>query len=116
MKESDIDPVLNTFRGAKVQIADRNFEPDWGLFNGAVGKVVEIVYNENTSPLGATCPQFIIVDFPTYQGSPRRVPSVMILYVYLQQEDGTCMHTHARYYQCTISITYSSSTTRSTHL
>ncbi len=27
------------------------------------------------------------------------VPSVMILYVYLQQEDGTCMPTHARYYQ-----------------
>jgi ABC-type cobalamin/Fe3+-siderophores transport system ATPase subunit len=67
-KESDIAPVLNICRGAKVQITGKNFEPDWGLFNGAVGKVVEIVYKENTSPLDTTFPQFIIVDIPSYRG------------------------------------------------
>jgi hypothetical protein len=29
-KESDIDPILNICRGAKVQITGKNFEPDWG--------------------------------------------------------------------------------------
>ncbi len=39
-KQSDIDAVLNICRGARVQITGKNFEPDWGLFNGAVENVV----------------------------------------------------------------------------
>jgi hypothetical protein len=69
-KETDIEPMLNICRGAKVQITGKNFEPDWGLFNGAVGKVIEIVYKEGTSPLDGTFPEFVIVDIPTYRGPP----------------------------------------------
>ena len=46
-KESSVEPILNICWGARMQISGRNFEPDWGLYNGAVGTVVEIVFNEN---------------------------------------------------------------------
>ena len=72
-KESDIDPMLNICRGAKVQITGKNFEPDWGLFNGAMGKVIEIVYEKDASPLDGTFPEFIIMDIPTYRG-PTWIP------------------------------------------
>ncbi len=49
-----------------MQISGRNFEPDWGLYNGAVGTVVEIVFNKNESPLDGTLPQYILVYFPQY--------------------------------------------------
>ena len=42
--ESSVEPILNICRGARVQISGRNFEPDWGLYNGAIGTVVEIVF------------------------------------------------------------------------
>ena len=51
-----------------MQISGKNFEPDWGLYNGAVGTVVEIVFNENENPLDGTLPQYILVDFPQYRG------------------------------------------------
>jgi hypothetical protein len=69
-KESDIDPVLNISHGAKVQITGKNFEPVWGLYNGSVGKVIEIIYEKNTSPLDGTLPELVIVDIPTYRGPP----------------------------------------------
>jgi hypothetical protein len=67
-KESSVEPILNICRGATVQISGKNFEPDWGLYNGAVGTVVEIVFNENENPLDGTLPQYILVDFPQYRG------------------------------------------------
>jgi hypothetical protein len=73
-KQSDIDAVLNICRGARVQITGKNFEPDWGLFNGAVGDVVEIVYEEGASPLDGSCPEYVIVDIPTYRG-PSWIPN-----------------------------------------
>jgi hypothetical protein len=50
-KESDIDPVLNCCQETRVQLTGKNFEPDWGLFNGTQGTIKEIVYNKNESPL-----------------------------------------------------------------
>jgi len=67
-KESDIDPVLNCCWETRVQLTGKNFEPDWGLFNGTQGTIKEIVYNKNESPLDYKFPQYIIVDFPTYCG------------------------------------------------
>lgn len=67
-KDYDIDPILNICRGAKVQISGKNFEPDWGLFNGAVGSVKEIVYNTDGHPLDGTLPKYVIVHFPHYCG------------------------------------------------
>lgn len=66
--ESSVEPILNICQGARVQISGKNFEPDWGLYNGAVGTVVEIVFNENENPLDGTLPQYILVDFPQYRG------------------------------------------------
>ncbi len=68
IKESDVEPILNICRAAKVQITGENFEPDWGLFNGSIGKVIEIIYDKGASPLDGTLPKFIITDFPTYPG------------------------------------------------
>jgi hypothetical protein len=67
-KDNEIQPILNICREAKVQISGKNFEPDWGLFNGALGVVKEIVFKEEESPLDGYLPQYVIVDFPTYCG------------------------------------------------
>lgn len=69
-KESDIEPILNICRGARVQIRGKNFEPDWGLYNGAIGHVVEIIYEKNSSPLDGSIPEYVVVDFPQYRGPP----------------------------------------------
>ena len=42
---------LNCCHESRVQLTGKNFEPDWGLFNGAQGTIKEIVYKENKSPL-----------------------------------------------------------------
>jgi len=68
--DNDIQPIISLCREAKVQICGKNFEPDWGLFNGAVGTVKEIVFNKDENPLDGTLPQYIIVDFPDYCGPP----------------------------------------------
>jgi hypothetical protein len=69
-KECDVNLVLNCCREARVQLNRKNFEPDWGLFNGMQGMIKEIVYKENESPLDYKFPQYIIVDFPTQGGPP----------------------------------------------
>jgi hypothetical protein len=61
--------MLNVCWWAKVQTG-KIFEPDWGLFNGAGGKVIEFVYKENTSSLDGTSPKFKVVDIPSYKGPP----------------------------------------------
>jgi hypothetical protein len=53
-----------------VSIAGRNFMPKWGLHNGAIGKVVEIVYAPDTSPLYGDMPMYVVVHFSTYCGPP----------------------------------------------
>jgi hypothetical protein len=46
----------------------KNFEPEWGLFNGAAGNVIEIVYKKGEIPLDGSCPENVIVEIPTYRG------------------------------------------------
>ena len=69
-QENDIDPIVNICRGAKVQLMGRNFEPDWGLYNGSIGTVKEIVFERDENPLDGTLPQYVLVDFPEYCGPP----------------------------------------------
>ena len=45
-----------------------NFEPDWGLFNNAIGTVKEIVYAEGKSPINGDHPLYVVVSFPQYCG------------------------------------------------
>ncbi len=68
-KNDDSVPKITTLcREAKVSIKGRNFCPKNGLFNGAIGTVVEIVYNQGESPNTGHFPQYVLVDFPTYSG------------------------------------------------
>jgi len=54
--------------GAKVAISNVNFLPEIGLYNGAIGDVIEIVYNDR--PVGPNdkqhyhLPNYVVVDFP----------------------------------------------------
>jgi hypothetical protein len=59
-KECNIDPILNCCHESRVQLTGKNFEPDWGLFNGTQGTIKEIVYKENESPLDYKLPQYIM--------------------------------------------------------
>ncbi len=54
--------------GAKVAISNVNFLPEIGLYNGAIGDDIEIVYNDR--PVGPNdkhhyhLPNYVVVDFP----------------------------------------------------
>ncbi len=54
--------------GAKVATSNVNFLPEIGLYNGAIGDVIKVVYNDR--PVGPNdkqhyhLPNYIVVDFP----------------------------------------------------
>ncbi len=54
--------------GAMVSICGRNFWPKWGLHNGALGTVIEIVFRKGESPNNGDLPLFVVVDFKAYCG------------------------------------------------
>ena len=68
----DDDPPGTTLLsiGAVVAIQHRNFNPLWGLHNGACGKVIEMVFKKGDSPNDGHLPQYVVVDFPHYCGPP----------------------------------------------
>lgn len=55
-------------KNAKVKIAGRNFNPIWGLFNGAIGTINAIVFSKNNNPNKGHHPDFVVVNFPQYKG------------------------------------------------
>ena len=57
-------------RGAKVHIKGKNFSPPKGLYNGAIGTVIEIVYLPGQNPNLGHFPHYVLVDFPAYNGTP----------------------------------------------
>jgi len=69
-------------RGCKVALDGRNYNPLWGLHNGACGTVIEIVFSEHkssedgvtalkdTNPNYGHLPDYVVVDFPQYCGPP----------------------------------------------
>lgn len=50
-------------RGAIVRIVDQNFEPHWGLYNNAIGKVDEIVFKPGQDPNNGDLPSYVAVSF-----------------------------------------------------
>ena len=67
--EKDSIPQCATIcRGAKVALRGRNFEPEWGLFNNAVGTVEEIVFPKGGDPNSGDLPLYVVVRFPQYSG------------------------------------------------
>ena len=66
--------------GARVALDAVNYNPAWGLYNGACGTVDEIVFRSNDSPNEGKMPLYVVVDFPSYTGpvwdrsNPTHVP------------------------------------------
>lgn len=54
--------------GAKVSIQGRNFNPAWGLYNGAIGAVHEIVFRPGDNPNHGDLPLYVVVEFNSYCG------------------------------------------------
>lgn len=54
--------------GAKVALNHRNFNPLWGLHNGACGIVKEIVFRKGHNPNHGDLPLYVVVHFPLYCG------------------------------------------------
>ena len=55
-------------KDAVVQLSGWNAKPEWGLFHGSLGKIIDIVYKEDESPFTGHLPSYIIVDFHSYVG------------------------------------------------
>lgn len=78
--DKDSSGICMLCKGAAVAIEGRNFNPLWGLHNGACGRVQEIVYAKGESPNTGDLPSYVIVDFPLYCGpawdkdNPTHVP------------------------------------------
>lgn len=49
-----------------------NLKAEWGLFNGAVGTVVDILYKDGCRPTDdpTPLPDVVFVRFPGYKGPP----------------------------------------------
>ena len=54
--------------GALVSLIGCNMHPKWGLHNGALGYVVNIVFRKGVSPNDGGHPAYVVVDFPCYVG------------------------------------------------
>ena len=54
--------------GSKVALENKNFCPEWGLHNGAVGTVQEVVFAPGHNPNNGDLPLYVIVEFLQYCG------------------------------------------------
>ena len=63
-------PSTTICREAQVSISGCNIMPSWGLFNGSLGTVKDIVYKYSESPNNGQLPEYVLVVFPTYCGPP----------------------------------------------
>jgi hypothetical protein len=70
-------------RGAIVRIVDKNFHPRWGLFNNAIGTVIDIVFKPGDDPNNGDLPLYVAVLFKNYKGPPwwPRNPKVRIFMI-----------------------------------
>jgi hypothetical protein len=68
--DTQVLPLTMVCIGAKVELRGRNILPQKGLFNGSMGTIVDIVYNEGQSPNAGHLPRYVLVRFPSYNGKP----------------------------------------------
>ena len=57
-------------REAQVSITGCNLFPSWGLYNGSIGEVVDIVYEHDHSPNNGDLPLYVLVRLSDYNGPP----------------------------------------------
>ena len=65
--------TLDVCVGAHVCLETANIDPNSGLFVGAIGKVIDIVYDKSVGPNGDVderLPNYIVVDFPSFKPPP----------------------------------------------
>ena len=67
-KNSNIPTSSLLSIGTKVAIENKNFCPLWGLHNGAVGILDEIVFQNGQNRNKGDLPKYEVVDFPQYNG------------------------------------------------
>ncbi len=79
-------PACMLCKGANVAIKGRNFCPIWGLHNGAAGIVEETIFLEGKNPNKGDLPEYVVVDFPLYNGPVWDVdnPTVSFYCFYIQ--------------------------------
>ena len=83
-KLDQIKLTTNIFVGARVSLYGMNLIPEWGLFNGAMGTVEEIVYADGHNPNDNDQPIYVAVRFENYTGptwdrdNPKTVPIPII--------------------------------------
>ena len=71
--------VIIIAHDSQVQLTGTNLCPKWGLYHGARGKVLDIVYHPSQSP-PEDLPLYVLVDFPQYcgpafiEGNPTVIP------------------------------------------
>ena len=70
-KAGGLLPLLYLCRDSKVMLTV-NLKAGWGLYNGAVGTVVDIAYKPGSRPTddSASLPDTVFVRFPGYKGPP----------------------------------------------
>ena len=79
-------------KDALVSLVGYNLHPRWGLHNGALGYVKEIVFREGESPNNGNLPSYVVVNFPSYNGpawvseSPKVRHRVMLYMMYCVME------------------------------
>jgi hypothetical protein len=69
-KADEMPQAAQFCRNAKVQISHQNIKPSWGLYNGSMGIVKDIVFEEGHNPNFGDFPKYVLVDFPQYCGPP----------------------------------------------
>jgi hypothetical protein len=81
--DEDREPsVVKICKNAIVSLTGYNPEPRLGLYHGSVGKVIEIVFNDDESPNDDFLPKYVLVEFAQYigkeivQGHPRTIPII----------------------------------------
>ncbi len=72
--------------GTKVAIENKNFCPIWGLHNGAVGIVDEIIFQNGHDPNKGDLPKYVVVDFPQYIGPIWDRDNPTVSYIYINPE------------------------------
>ena len=76
--------TTNIFVGERVSLCGANLIPEWGLFNGAIGTVEEIVFADGHNPNDNDQPIYVAVRFENYTGpvwdehNPKTVPIPII--------------------------------------
>ena len=92
-KAGGLLPLLYLSRDSKVMLV-ANLKAEWGLYNGAVGTVVDIVYKDGTRPTDdpASLPDVVFVRFPVYKGPPyiNEDPTLVPIVPVSQSTECTC--------------------------